>query len=219
MELEVISNITVLFSKSEGRDKVGRFVQYFARALVGFVELSGPSTDLKRLGELATNVMKQLASARRTHRWCKEFPVLQAIPKSLQIANPVDCFLETASKVALSTFLIIDHVAWLKQVQILKGKQNGTGTIQLGLKFFAWSNIFSFLLQLKKFNEASTGEKDKEKKGQAAKAAFKHALVTVQCLHLSTVYVTHNSLVGILGMITSYMDFSAQWPQKKRQSQ
>lgn len=171
--------------------------------------------------------MKQLAGARRTHRWCKEIPVIQNIiqnfPISISISRPLaipdltDRALELMQKVTLATFLIIDHVGWLKQVKLLRGgKRAGTGTIQLGLTFFCASNLFGMLYQVKKLHDARA-EKENTTQQKCIENALKHAMLVVQTAHLSRTYETHDALVGFLGMITSGMDVLAQWPAKAKQ--
>mmetsp|Transcript_31938 Transcript_31938/g.63347 ORF Transcript_31938/g.63347 Transcript_31938/m.63347 type:complete len:246 (+) Transcript_31938:85-822(+) len=214
-----IDNITVLCSKSEGRDKLARFFQYGARALVGFANLAGikQGTMLSRWEGHCRTAMTNLAGARRTHRWCKELPVILSIPQSLSIGDPFDCFLDVFTKVTLSTFFIIDHIGHLKQWKILPGgKRNGAGTVQLGLKFFCLSNIAGAICQTKKYLKLSSSSEDKSKdKSACFQVWLKHVLLIVQTAHLSLLYTTHDSLVGILGMITSAMDVKGQWPPAK----
>jgi len=218
-----ITNITTLLAKSEGRDKVGRFCQYGCRMIVGLASLQTLKADtpLYLLHERAGNVMKQLASARRVHRWCKEFPVIQAIIASLPTEVPRQicvrdvCWktVELMQKVTLATFMICDHVGWLKQVKILKGgKRAGTGTIQLGLKFFGVANFLAAVLAVR----TAQNEGDQAKRGKAIKTWFKHLLLCGQCAHLSRTYESHDAFVGVLGMITSGMDVQAQWPEAKK---
>lgn len=220
-----VANFTILCGKSEGRDKLARFAQYAARALVGFITAARPvkGSQLYELNEQAGNVMKNLAMARRTHRWCKEFPVIQGIlqglptiiPKQLTISSISDKALDLLQKVTLATFLVIDHIGWLKQMKILKGgRRAGTGTIQLGLTFFCASNFLGMLLQGKKALDLGDAPDKKTQRRKCFENAMKHAFLVVQTAHLSRSYETHDGLVGILGMVTSAMDVFAQWPTK-----
>jgi hypothetical protein len=226
IELSIV-NFNALCTKSEGRDKLARFFQYAARTILGLIAMKRPNagTRLFLLQEYAGNVMKQLAGARRTHRWCKEIPVIQniiqsvpvSISRPLAIPDLTDRVLELMQKVTLSTFLIIDHVGWLKQVKLLRGgKRAGTGTIQLGLTFFCASNLLGMLYQLKKLHDARA-EKGNSKQQKCTENALKHAMLVVQTAHLSRTYETHDALVGFLGMITSGMDVLAQLPVKAKQ--
>merc|ERR1712039_921922 len=148
----------------------------------------------------ARTAMTQLAGARRTHRWCKEFPVIQSIPKSLTIADPIDRMLDLCQKISLATFMIIDHFGHMKQWKLLKGgKRAGAGTVQLGLKFFCLSNFIGAVVQAKKCVET----------------IVKHLLLVLQTAHLSRLRETHDALVGVAGMVTSSMDVMTQWPAKK----
>jgi hypothetical protein len=212
-----IDNFNASCQKAEGRDKLARFFQYAARFILGLTANSKAGTRLKMLNDNARSLMVQLANARRTHRWCKEFPVIQSIPKALQIQNPVDMILELAQKTTLATFMIIDHIGMLKQMKILSGgKRAGTGTIQLGLSWFCFSNLIAAIIQGKKLAKqiSNGGEKDttQSRRGYVETIA-KHLFLVVQTAHLSRVYETNDKLVGFLGMITSIQDFLPQWPQ------
>jgi len=214
-----IDNFNLLCGKAEGRDKLARFFQYSARAIVGMSTLVAPTagSSLSRVEGHARTAMVQLAGARRTHRWCKELPVLQSIPKCLAIRDPVDRVLDFLQKTSLATFMIVDHIGHLKQWKILPGgKRAGAGTIQLGLKFFCFSNMIGALVQMKKFLALSATQEDTSKSEMAClKTAFKHLLLVLQTAHLSLLCQSHDALVGVAGMITSYMDLKAQWPAAK----
>jgi len=177
-------------------------------------------TRIYWVNELASNIMKQLASARRAHRWCKEFPVIKSIHQSLPAVVPqpfnvptfVDRSLELMQKVTLSFFLVIDHIGWLKQVKLLSGgRRAGSGTIQFGLKFFCASNALGAALQLKRCRDAQVNN-DEGKQRKCLQTAMKHMFLVVQVAHLSRSYETHDALVGMLGMVTSGMDVLGQWP-------
>jgi len=217
-----LNTINTLFTKSEGRDKVARFFQYLCRFVIGYLTKTGyeKGSSLADLNEQATNVMKQLAGARRAHRFCKEFPVIQAICAQFPLAVPstmsktLDLGVDLAQKISLATFMIIDHVGWLKTVKVLKGgKRAGTGTIQLGLKFFCFSNLLGCFANLKKASELP--EDQQGKKPTMLQTAFKHALIVIQTLHLSRTYETNDMLVGAAGMISSFIDAKSQWPAAK----
>lgn len=235
LELLSLDEINVLATKAEGRDKMARFFQYTARMLLGAIQFSPPrvGTRLSKAEQDIKQVMMQLAAARRIHRWLKEIPVIQSIPKTLQIANPIERLLELAQKVTLATFMIIDHIGMLKQWKILPGgRRSGTGTIQLGLKFFCFSNVFAIIAQLRKFHllglssangkstscsNGSTNIKEVSLTRQKClETAFKHFLLVIQVAHLSTLYQSHDMLVGLCGMVSSWMDTTAQLPEKSK---
>eukprot|EP00927_Polykrikos_kofoidii_P056917 TRINITY_DN51004_c0_g1_i1.p1 TRINITY_DN51004_c0_g1~~TRINITY_DN51004_c0_g1_i1.p1 ORF type:complete len:253 (-),score=39.74 TRINITY_DN51004_c0_g1_i1:151-855(-) len=220
---DLFNEFNVVCTKAEGRDKLARVGQYAARFVFGVTTWMEPTTGSKLLeiNTHAKSVMSQLASARRTHRWCKEFPVIQSIPKSFQIADPVDRILEVVQKVSLATFMIVDHFAFLKQLKILKGgKRAGTGTVQLGLRFFCLSNAVSAIIQAKKLYKIKVKADDDGKSAteryNCAKTIFKHLLLVLQTAHLSLLYQTHDALVGFAGMISSYIDLMGQWPERKK---
>jgi hypothetical protein len=216
-----LDNYNAVCQKAEGRDKLARFFQYAARFVLGMTANTKTGTTLKTLNDHARSIMVQLATARRTHRWCKEFPVIQGIPKTLKIQNPLDMILELAQKTTLATFMIIDHIGWLKQMKILSGgKRAGTGTIQLGLSWFCMSNAVAAIIQGKKLAKqiSDGGDKDTpQARRTCSETIAKHLFLVVQTAHLSRVYETNDKLVGFLGMITSLQDFMPQWPQVQKE--
>jgi len=215
-----IDKITALCSKSEGRDKLARFFQYGARALAGFIDLAAPTveTPLHSLEGHARSVMTQLAGARRTHRWCKELPIIASIPKTLANPDLVEGTLDLLTKGFLAAFFMLDHVGHLKQWKILPGgKRNGAGTIQLGLKFFCLSNIIGVLLQIRKYLKLHAAWEDEgHERHNCSLTMLKHVFLVVQTAHLSLLYPTHDALVGVFGMITSALAVRAQWPTAPR---
>eukprot|EP00931_Biecheleriopsis_adriatica_P073024 TRINITY_DN47396_c0_g1_i1.p1 TRINITY_DN47396_c0_g1~~TRINITY_DN47396_c0_g1_i1.p1 ORF type:complete len:249 (-),score=59.72 TRINITY_DN47396_c0_g1_i1:98-844(-) len=216
-----LADFNTLCTKAEGRDKLARFFQYLARAIVGSMAYMAPKagTTLAKLEGHARTVMVQLAGARRTHRWCKEFPVIQSLPKCLDLSDPVDRVFELLQKASLATFLITDHIGLLKQWKILSGgKRAGTGTIQLGLKFFCFSNAVAVLYQAKKMKDLRQKvlqyDEKKEQRRKCYETAVKHALLVLQTAHLSLLYQTHDAVVGLAGVITSSLDVIGQLPAK-----
>jgi hypothetical protein len=214
-----VNDLNVLCGKAEGRDKLARLFQYGSRAIVGAISFYTPKagTTLHSFEAKARSVMVQLAIARRTHRWCKEIPVIQTIPKAIRMKDPIDRVFEVLQKSTLVTFMVIDHVALLKQWKVLKGKQTGVGTVQLGLKWFCYSNIIGFFYQLKKLYcvEGKEDEKKAVERRSLVINAAKFAMLAIQMAHLSLVYQSHDLLVGLLGIVTSSMDVSNQLPERK----
>lgn len=213
-----LAEFNVLCTKAEGRDKLARLFQYAARAIVGVVNAAAPKAGsvLKKVEENSRTAMVQLASARRTHRWCKEIPVIQSIPKCLEIKDPIDRVLELLQKLTLVTFMITDHIGLLKQWKILPGgKRAGTGTIQLGLSWFCYSNMLGVAIMAKKLHALGAKEGKEAEKRKCKENCFKHALLVIQTAHLSRLYETHDVLVGVTGVITSLMDVALQLPEKK----
>mmetsp|Transcript_45920 Transcript_45920/g.132444 ORF Transcript_45920/g.132444 Transcript_45920/m.132444 type:complete len:253 (+) Transcript_45920:92-850(+) len=221
MTQDLVLCLNTVCSKAEGRDKLARFFQYMCRALLGFISFSAPTAGSRmfKLEEVARTSMTNLTAARRTHRWFKEVPVIQSIPKSLALEDPVDRVLEVLTKTLLAAFFIIDHIGLLKQWKILPGgKRAGSGTIQLGLKVFCLSNVFGIIFQMKKFFALAAKEEKSPEEMTCLKLATKHLLLIIQTAHMSLLWKSHDALVGIAGMITSAMDVHGQLPLKARPS-
>jgi len=192
-------------AKSEARDKVGRFFQYFCRFLKAFIETQlkpEAGTALKSLQDASGDVTKTLGGARRTHRFCKEFVTIQGLPALFEKENNADKFLEVGQKFTQLGYLGCDHMAWLKQNKIRRaGKRAGAGTIRWGMFFFMISNFLAAIIQYRAKKTANV---------------IKQLCLVQQCAHLSGTFETHDMLVGLSGIYTSYVDAKAQWPEKKK---
>lgn len=210
-----LAGFTGLLAKSEGRDKLGRIAQYGGRMLSGIADLQGAQkgSALAEWGAIGAEVQKTLGGARRTHRWGKEIPLIKSLPKTLDLVNRnlLDFFLEVVQKLNQLGYLMFDRLAWLKQQKIITGGKSAAETVKTAMSFFMVCNGAATLIQLKKY----CNEKDESKKGAALKAAFKHLLLTYQCAHNSTIFVSHNAYVGAAGVISSIIDVQAQWPAQK----
>eukprot|EP00927_Polykrikos_kofoidii_P041737 TRINITY_DN35589_c0_g1_i1.p1 TRINITY_DN35589_c0_g1~~TRINITY_DN35589_c0_g1_i1.p1 ORF type:complete len:237 (+),score=18.07 TRINITY_DN35589_c0_g1_i1:105-815(+) len=219
--VELLNEFNVVCTRADGRDKLARIAQYLARSLFGITTWMEPTAG-SRLSEINLRtryVMTELGSARRTHRWCKEFPVIQSLPKSFRIKNPVDRVLEISQKVSLIVFLICDHVSFLQQLQILKGgKRAGVGIGQLGLKFVCFSHLVSAIVHVKQFSKkirSTDARRSAADRQKHAIATLKYLLLVLQTAHLSSLYQSHDAVVGVAGAITGYIDLMAQWPERR----
>lgn len=210
-----LTGVNGLLGKAEGRDKLARVFQYGSRMIVGMVELSGApkGSALMELKDRAGDVQKTLGGARRTHRWGKEIPLIQGLPKSMELlkTSPVDWFLEMVQKINQLGYLLCDHLAWLKQQKIVTSGASAADTIKRGMAFFLVCNGTAAIINFKKYNK----EKDEGKKSTALTATFKHLLICIQCAHNSAIYETHNALVGFTGVLSSLIDTRTQWPALK----
>lgn len=204
--------------KSEGRDKIARIAQYGCRTITGLALVMQPEkgSAFKEIADKAPEVMKNLAMARRTHRWCKEFPVIQSIPKSLEIPGTLDRILDLVQKVSLASFMIIDHIGWLKQVKVYNGgKRTAAETIQLGLKCLFVSNSIAAIVGMQKLSKTSNDEKDAKKRADLKKGIFRSLLCVIQNLHTSKLFEFHDLPVGLCGVASSYIDTMKVWPELK----
>lgn len=215
--VSIVSDVNAICAQSEGRDKVACMFQYAARALVGFISFFHPKvgSPLFNVDQRARTMMFQLASARRTHRWCKELPVLQSLPQALAVQDRVDRGLELAQKSFLAAFMITDHIGMLQQWQMLPGgKQKGMGTIKLGFRFFLLSNLAGLMLQLRKLSRMKREGSTSEQRKLSSESALKHGLRVFQMAHVSQLYPTHDAVVGLAGITSSWLDVVALLPKK-----
>lgn len=129
--------------------------------------------------------------------------------KDFQESDPVNLGITVCSKISLLAFFFTDHYLWLQKAKIVKSGQAGD-TLKLAMKFFLLTHTLNFALQMKKLKEmldsAGTPKYSEEKKNAILQQCVKSLLLMVQAAHLSGVFETSNTLVGLAGVISSGMD-------------
>mmetsp|Transcript_52003 Transcript_52003/g.120950 ORF Transcript_52003/g.120950 Transcript_52003/m.120950 type:complete len:281 (-) Transcript_52003:96-938(-) len=221
---KLYETIWKFISKAEARDKTGRIVQYFCRSLQGFMGHMAADHPLLAWKPVVAEVQSTLAWARRTHRWGKEMPHIPKLGKALQEGD----IFEATQCMVLITFLIQDHIYWLLKVGLLKF-QNYT-PIQWhrrNLRFITFSHVLNFslcwrsILRIKdkqsKKDPAYTGSEQALQKAKNdiydnQRMMFRYTLTFIQMVHVSQVKKMDDWYIGIMGMISSYIDASKQWP-------
>lgn len=106
---------------------------------------------------------------------------------------------------------MFDHLAWLKQMKIVKSGKSAPDTVKRAMTAFLVTNIMGTIGTLKKVS----AEKDESKATKLKENAFMHFLLVIQCSHNSGIYETNNLLVGVAGVISSLIALKAQWPDQK----
>mmetsp|Transcript_95516 Transcript_95516/g.275188 ORF Transcript_95516/g.275188 Transcript_95516/m.275188 type:complete len:272 (+) Transcript_95516:88-903(+) len=203
-------------SKAEARDKAGRIVQYFCRALQGFLGHMSPEHPSQVYKAAIAEVQSTLAWARRTHRWGKEMP---HIPKFVKAIGDGDA-LEATQCAVLITFLVQDHVYWLLKVGLLKfANYTPIQWHRRNLRFITFSHVLNFSL----CTRAIMRVKDKQAKNEISaekanseifdnqKMMFRYVLTFIQMLHVSQVKKMDDWYIGLMGMMSAFIDLSKQW--------
>jgi len=211
-------------SKAEARDKTGRIVQYGCRSLQGFLAHMAPEHPLQTWKAAIAEVQTTLAWARRTHRWGKEMPHIPKLGKAISQGD----FLEAAQCVVLITFLVQDHIYWLLKVGLFKFQNySAIQWHRRNLRFITFSHVLNFALCLRSINRikekqakqdpAYSGSEQAIKKAEAEvydnqRMMLRYILTFIQMLHVSQVKKFDDRYIGIMGMMSSYIDASKQWP-------
>ena len=155
-----------------------------------------------------------LGDSRRTFRFFKELSFAPTILKDLTETDPVNLALTVSSKASLLTFFFIDHYLWLQKAKIVTSGK-AADTLKTAMKFFLLTHTLNLALQIKKLKEmldsAGTPKYNEEKKNQLIQQCVKSLLLMVQAGHLSGVFETSNTLVGLAGVISSGMDCKQMW--------
>lgn len=209
--------------KAEARDKVGRMVQYACRSLQGFL-VHMPGSPLEPYKSAIAEVQTTLAWARRTHRWGKEMPHVPKLAKAIASGELLEAF----QSATLVTFLVQDHIYWLLKVGLLKFKAyTPVQWHRRNLRLITFSHVLNFSLCAREISRirAKQDRQDPEYWGsdkaiQKAEATvsdnrrqmFRYVLTFIQMLHVSQIKVMDDWYIGIMGVISAYIDASKQWP-------
>lgn len=207
-----------LFASYDGRDRLARFLQYTARFMVGCTEDSSDPVA-KQIRNLGARLLTSLGSARRTFRWGKEVGTLLHLRNSCMasLEDPVNRILEISQTVFLLLFLFGDHITWIQQIRV--GLRGGARSIQLSHRCLALScllAVFSGIRRLSSLPKRNTSEPEDEAAQDRRQYVFsivRNSLMTVQMAHTSSLFPTHNMLVGLFGMVSSLMDISKVWQE------
>eukprot|EP00403_Amphidinium_massartii_P020580 CAMPEP_0178402232 /NCGR_PEP_ID=MMETSP0689_2-20121128/16727_1 /TAXON_ID=160604 /ORGANISM="Amphidinium massartii, Strain CS-259" /LENGTH=276 /DNA_ID=CAMNT_0020023109 /DNA_START=61 /DNA_END=891 /DNA_ORIENTATION=- len=222
-ENKTYQHVWKFISKAEARDKVGRIVQYGCRALQGILAHMSPTSPWQSIKPLAAEVQTTLAWARRTHRWMKELPHIPALGEAIDSGD----ILEACQRVTIITFLVQDHIYWLLKVGILKfEKYSAIQWHRRNLRFVTLSHVWNFILCWRAVRRIQEKQANKDPKYSGSPEALRKAeadiydqrrmmlrytLTFFQMLHVSQVKKLDDWYVGIMGMISSYIDASKQW--------
>jgi hypothetical protein len=129
-------------------------------------------------------------------------------------SDPVNLGLTVCSKLSLIGFFFADHYLWLQKAKIISTGLAGD-TLKTAMKFFLLTHTLNFLLQLKKLRETlesvGTPKYSEERKNQLIQQSVKSLLLMIQAAHISGVFETSNTLVGLAGVISSGMDCKQMW--------
>eukprot|EP00927_Polykrikos_kofoidii_P000087 TRINITY_DN10039_c0_g1_i3.p1 TRINITY_DN10039_c0_g1~~TRINITY_DN10039_c0_g1_i3.p1 ORF type:complete len:282 (+),score=29.98 TRINITY_DN10039_c0_g1_i3:91-936(+) len=218
------SHIVKFLAKSEARDKVGRIVQYGCRFLQGSLVHMPATLPLQAWKPAIAEVQTTLAWARRTHRWGKEMPHVPALAEALFCKGDL---LEAGQRGVLIMFLIQDHIYWLLKVGLLKFKAyTPIEWHRRNLRFIILSHVLNFTLCLRSIRRIQAkqiqgGKQCTESREEVAKAEqeiydnkkmmFRYVLTTIQMSHVSRLVNLDDWYIGLMGMVSSYIDASKQW--------
>lgn len=217
------SHVWKFISKAEARDKVGRIVQYFCRFLQGALAHLPETFPLQPYKPIVAEVQTTLAWARRTNRWGKEMPHIPALGQAITNCD----FLEIAQRSVLITFLVQDHVYWLLKTGIFKfQKYSAIQWHRRNLRFITLSHVLNFSLCVRDIwriqakqaakDAKYSGSEEAEKKAEKdiydnKRMMVRYTLTFFQMLHVSRVKEMDDWYVGLMGVMSSYIDASKQW--------
>lgn len=171
----------------------------------------------------ARKLLAAVTSARRTYRIGRELPILLSFSSAMAQPKLMDTALDLSKKATLVMYFLTDHLGWLKQV--LRDAKSAAGTIQRGLTWLAISSFVSAICGVRHLcvapdvpNQASAdvrSDLQPQKRREVFVLIFRDCLLAFQALHLARIFEGGDSLVGILGMVTSIIDIARVWPVQR----
>jgi len=220
---ELYEKIWKFISKAEARDKVGRMVQYFCRSLQGYL-VHAPNSPIAPYKAAIAEIQTTLAWARRTNRWGKEMPHIPKLAKAIEAGN----LLDITQSAVLVTFLVQDHIYWLLKMGLLKFEMySPVSWHRRNLRFITFSHVLNFATCLREINkirskqqsgdpEYSGSDKAIQKADRAIadnkRSMFRYVLTFIQMMHVTQMRVMDDWYIGLMGVVSAYIDASKQWP-------
>jgi len=135
--------------------------------------------------------------------------------------------LEIAQRSVLITFLVQDHVYWLLKTGIFKfQKYSAIQWHRRNLRFITLSHVLNFSLCVRDIwriqakqaakDAKYSGSEEAEKKAEKdiydnKRMMVRYTLTFFQMLHVSRVKEMDDWYVGLMGVMSSYIDASKQW--------
>mmetsp|Transcript_11839 Transcript_11839/g.27953 ORF Transcript_11839/g.27953 Transcript_11839/m.27953 type:complete len:285 (+) Transcript_11839:52-906(+) len=218
-----LENLSRVLQTYEGRDKTARLVQFASRFVVGLTAQASSRTFVRAVHGDARKLLAAVTSARRTYRIGRELPILLSFSSAMAQPKLMDTALDLSKKATLVMYFLTDHLGWLKQV--LRDAKSAAGTIQRGLTWLAISSFVSAICGVRHLcvapdvpNQASAdvrSDLQPQKRREVFVLIFRDCLLAFQALHLARIFEGGDSLVGILGMVTSIIDIARVWPVQR----
>lgn len=220
---ELLRHVWAFLSKAEARDKTGKIAQYFCRFLQGALAHAPANFPLQAFKPVIAEAQTTLAWARRTHRWGKELPHIQALGEAISGGQLMDA----ASRAFVSLYLIQDHIYWLLKVGILKFETYTALQWHMrNLKFVLPAYVLNFALCWRDIRRIRARQRLGDSKYSGTEEALQRAeaeiydnkrmllrytLTFIQIVHVSKIRTLDDWYIGIMGMVSSYIDASKQW--------
>eukprot|EP00397_Hematodinium_sp_SG-2012_P050696 GEMP01059055.1.p1 GENE.GEMP01059055.1~~GEMP01059055.1.p1 ORF type:complete len:225 (+),score=31.65 GEMP01059055.1:120-794(+) len=218
-----LDQLAIFLDKTQGRDKLGRMVQYFFRFLAGMCgilaqrDLSADAiSSILDVQIKFRSVQGMISDARRTNRWLKQIPIVLKLPPMVREcleAKPWD-WVNILSKAVLSTFHTLDHVAWLRKVKVIPG--DAKATMRYNQRFLLAANALQAIYQAGlyyKHSEDPDDERRKKKLRTIWMDSFRCLLMCVQSAHNGAIYETKEWICALSGVVTSAYDANKVWPR------
>lgn len=198
----ILSKAEQLLGKTDGRDKFTKIFQEALRAVNGTLADAGtPSAGLKR-------AQTTLGEARRTFRWLKLVSPLLAL-REFSDARSEETWhrwlLAVGTKVAALMSSLFDHIIWLQKHAGLAG--NSARNTLRWKRCQALVHTLSMVMSLLKGAQA----RGRDAAWKHATELLRHFLLFLQDAHPAKLLITHDTFVGVVGVVASAWDVSLMW--------
>eukprot|EP00941_MAST-03F_sp_MAST-3F-sp1_P000399 g399.t1 len=205
-----------LLASFQGRDKIGRMVQYFCRFMKGIlIRCEAP----EQIRALNWSLFTVLMNARRTYRWLASVPHIVSLRDGL-VTKPWGAdyhALFILAKTLMITWPIIDHYRFLVLIK-WSTRHTQAQVRNVSYKLFALAQIITAYVMLRK--AMSHSPIDERKRSSHRQQFVKAALTSLTIGHVSEFPGLRcgEIMCGFTGALASLIDVFKLWPKKSLKS-
>jgi hypothetical protein len=214
-------------SSHAGRDKVGKFVHYLARAITGLLAdrlkaLSKGSPEhaaAQYYHDKLRALFVRIMDSRRTVRWFSSLGIVITLRKGPEAWPWKHKPAFFVSQLAMLVWHYVDHYRWLQTIGWLQGDQLESKRVSFSAFSLAAAvqTVYYGNELREQLEEGAKSGADADK--QAANALdtklnlAKSALTLVSVLHVSELWLTHEFVCGITGAAATVIDIYQTFPR------
>ncbi|GBG25383.1 Hypothetical Protein FCC1311_016012 [Hondaea fermentalgiana] len=211
---------------SVGRDKVGKFVHYGARAVAGLAaqsmeNLPKDSPEYAKVAlvhQRARSLFVRIMDSRRTNRWLSSLGIILALRKAKYPWREDATAAYVVAQLGMIWWHVGDHIRWLQQIGWVPGDQARSKRISFtGFVVSAVLNVAYLLSEIQLEGKQVSAKEDEEavkkQKFHRRLNLVKHLVTVVSTLHISELFMSSEPICGACGALASAIDIYLTFPR------